>query len=68
MRVKIEIVADDALGMLEEVKRTCESSLKGEDSFRNVMEMTWIRQLREGGLKPVSVKFSVVEEGEGAKP
>ena len=67
MRVKIEMVADDVLGKLEEVKSTCESSLKGENSFCELMERSWIRNLREVGLKAVSVKFSVVEEGEGAK-
>jgi len=66
MRLKIEIVADDALGIYEEIKKTAELALKGdENAFQSVAEEAWKKQLLEAGLKLISIKVAVVE---GAKP
>jgi len=60
MRLKIEIIADDALGQFEELKKTCELYKNDKNAFNNVMEETWRKQLLNAGLKPISVKISVV--------
>lgn len=63
MRIKIEIVVDDALGTYEELKKRCELTLaEDENAFRSVLEESWTKQLLQAGLKPISVKITVVGE------
>jgi len=63
MKLKIEIIADDALGQFEELKKTCEQSFEGnKNAFNDVMEETWKKQLLGVGLKPISVKISIFDD------
>jgi len=68
MKLKIEIVADDALGQFEELRKIAETSLEGgKSAFKNLMEETWKKQLLGVGLKPISVKVSVLEDAKGVE-
>ena len=68
MRLKIEITADDALGQFEELRKTCELSFeKDKNAFNDLMEETWRKQLLNAGLKPISVKISVIEDAKGVE-
>ena len=68
MRLKIEIVAEDAMGKFEELKNRCKLLFKDNPkAFEDFMGEKLKTQSLDAGLTTISVKVTVVKEGEGAK-